>query len=249
MFTRQGIYSNMFQVKIIVLFLFSLLLVTGCQNAKGDQAKERKLPEKLKLPDTSAERPKIIALGDSLTAGFGLTEKESYPFLLQQRLKRDGYDFEVVNAGVSGDTSLGGLERVDWVLGQENVEIMILALGGNDLLRGVPPSNMKKNLEKIIQKAQAKDVRILLCGMLAPDNMGEKYQKEFTQAFPDLATKYKLAYMPFILEDVALEKELNQPDGIHPNAKGTTIMMGNIYKELKPLLKKNDDKVNPAKQG
>ena len=190
------------------------------------------------LPPVASNRPKIVAFGDSLTAGFGLAEKESYPYLLQEKLKTDGYDYEVVNAGISGDTTLGGLERIDWSLEQENVQILILALGGNDLLRGLSPKQMKDNLEKIIQKAQAKNVQVLLCGMLAPPTMGAQYQRDFVATFPDLAAKYKVAFMPFILEGIALDKKYNQPDGIHPNAVGEVIMTDNIYKSLQPLLKK-----------
>jgi acyl-CoA thioesterase I len=186
--------------------------------------------------ETVTNRPKIIAFGDSLTAGFGLAEKESYPYLLQQRLKADGYDYEVVNAGISGDTSLGGLERSDWVLEQENARILILELGANDLLRGVPVAKMKDNLDKIIRKAKARNLKVLLCGMLAPPTMGQDYQRQYTAAFPDLATEHKVAFLPFLLENVALRKELNQADGIHPNAQGARIMADNIYKALKPLL-------------
>lgn len=195
-------------------------------------------PKPLVTPNISVQRPKIVALGDSLTAGFGLTENESYPYLLQQRLKADGYDYEVVNAGVSGDTSLGGLERADWVLGQENVEILILELGANDLLRGMPVDRMKDNLSKIILKAKARNVKVLLCGMLAPMTMGGEYQKAYINAFPDLASEHKVSFMPFILEGIALKKELNQADGIHPNATGARIMTENIYKALRPMLAK-----------
>ncbi len=173
-----------------------------------------------------------------MTAGFGLTEDESYPYLLQKRLEADGFDYEVVNAGVSGDTSLGGLERVDWVLGQDNIKILILELGANDLLQGVPVSDMKLNLEKIIKKAKAKSVEVLLCGMLAPDTMGREYQRDFMNAFPDLASKYKLKFVPFLLEGVALNPKLNQKDGIHPNPDGTKIMTTNVYSTLREMLEK-----------
>jgi len=196
-------------------------------------------PKPLVTPNITGQRPKIVALGDSLTAGFGLTENESYPYLLQQRLKADGYDYEVVNAGVSGDTSLGGLERADWVLGQENVEILILELGANDLLRGMPVDRMKENLSKIILKAKAKNVKVLLCGMLAPPTMGADYQKAYINAFPALASAHKIAFMPFILEGIALKKELNQADGIHPNAAGARVMTENIYKAVQPMLSKS----------
>jgi len=195
-------------------------------------------PKPLVTPNITTNRAKIVALGDSLTAGFGLTENESYPFLLQQRLKGDGYDYEVVNAGVSGDTSLGGLERADWVIGQENVELLILELGANDLLRGMPVDAMKDNLSKIIQKAKARNIKVLLCGMLAPPTMGPDYQKAYLSAFPDLASEHKVAFLPFLLEGVALKRDLNQADGIHPNAAGTRLMTENIYKALRPMLTK-----------
>ena len=182
----------------------------------------------LATPQIVAGRPKIIAFGDSLTAGFGLAEKESYPYLLQEKLKADGYDYEVVNAGVSGDTSLGGLERSDWVLEQDNAKILILELGANDLLRGIPVAKMKENLDKIIKKAKAKNLKVLLCGMLAPPTMGAEYQRDFTMAFPDLASENKVDFLPFLLDNIATKKELNQADGIHPNAEGEKIMTDNI---------------------
>jgi acyl-CoA thioesterase-1 len=187
-------------------------------------------------PEAVSARPKIIAFGDSLTAGFGLSEKESYPYLLQQKLKADGYDYEVINAGISGDTSLGGLERIDWVLEQENAKILILELGANDLLRGLSPAKMKLNLDKIIRKAKAKNIKVLLCGMLAPPHLGAEYQRAYTMAFPDLASEHDTAFLPFVLENIALKKELNQADGVHPNAAGAKVMAENIYKVLKPML-------------
>ena len=157
---------------------------------------------------------------------------------MQEKLKADGYDYEVINAGVSGDTSIGGLERIDWVLEQENVQILILELGANDLLRRMPVAKMKKNLAQIIEKAQTKKIKVLFCGMFAPPAIGADYQREYTAAFPDLATEYKLEFLPFLLENVALNKELNQADGIHPNANGEKIMTDNVYKALKPMLVK-----------
>ncbi|MEO6655882.1 MAG: arylesterase [Pyrinomonadaceae bacterium] len=226
-----------FVTRILLSLSFIYLIATtlGCSTSKPAQnAAAANKP--LAMPQSVADRPKIIAFGDSLTAGFGLAEKESYPYLLQEKLKADGYDFEVVNAGVSGDTSLGGLERSDWVLEQENARILILELGANDLLRGVPVARMKENLDKIIRKAKAKNIKILLCGMLAPPTMGAEYQREFTVVFPDLASEHKVAFLPFLLENIALKKELNQADGIHPNAEGEKIMADNIYKALKPML-------------
>lgn len=222
--------------KIAIVLGLSLLLAacggTAARQTNGNLAKP------LVTPEARNDRPKIVAFGDSLTAGFGLLEKESMPYLMQERLTADGFNYEVINAGVSGDTTLGGLERIDWVLEMENVRILILELGGNDLLRRMPVASMKKNLAQIIERAQAKNVRVLLCGMFAPPNVGAEYQREFQMAFPDLADEYKVDFLPFLLENVALNKDLNQADGIHPNAEGAKIMTDNVYKALKPMLKK-----------
>jgi acyl-CoA thioesterase I len=222
--------------RIITVLSLSVVLAAsfGCAASKLQTGENAAKP--LRTPRSTSDRPKIIALGDSLTAGFGLAEKESYPYLLQEKLKADGYDYEVVNAGVSGDTSAGGLERADWVLEQDNAKILVLELGANDMLRGIPVSRMKANLDKIIKKAKAKKLKVLLCGMLAPPTMGAAYQRDFTMAFPDLASENKVEFLPFLLENIALKKDLNQGDGIHPNPAGARIMTDNIYKALKPML-------------
>jgi acyl-CoA thioesterase-1 len=223
---------SLIRISAVVCFAFLVIASAACASGTSDLPP---VPRRVESEIVS-KRPKIIAFGDSLTAGFGLSEKESYPYLIQQKLTAEGYDYEVVNAGISGDTSLGGLERSDWVLDQENAKILILELGANDLLRGVPVARMKENLDKIIRKAKAKNVKVLLCGMLAPPSMGSVYQKEFSMAFPDLASEHKVAFLPFLLENIALKKELNQADGIHPNPEGAKIMSDNIYKALKPML-------------
>lgn len=221
--------------------ILALLLAVALTNACGTSSAEDSAASdrRARPPVIADSRPKIVAFGDSLTAGFGLIEQESYPYLLQKRLERDGFNYEVVNAGVSGDTSLGGVERIDWVLEEKNVEILILELGANDLLRNVPVERMKENLDRIILKAKAKGVEVLFCGMLAPPSVGEEYQREYLNAFADLATKHGVRFVPFLLENVALNKDLNQADGIHPNAKGTVIMTDNIYNELRPMLEKD----------
>lgn len=221
---------------MFLLLTVGILFSQGCGSMdKGDEFAGD--PQKaLVLPQTVSNRPKVIAFGDSLTAGFGLLENESYPYLLQQKLNGDGFDYEVVNAGVSGDTTLGGLERIDWVLEQENVKVLILELGGNDLLRRMPVDAMKNNLSKMIEKAKSKNIQVLLCGMLAPPGVGADYQRDFQLAFPDLASEQKVPFLPFLLDGVAFKKELNQPDGIHPNAEGEKVMTENVYKALRPLL-------------
>ena len=213
------------------------MLGSGCASAGGPQ-NPAAAAKPLATPAIRADRPKIVAFGVSLTAGFGLLEKESYPYLLQQKLAADGFDFEVINAGVSGDTTLGGLERIDWVLEMENIKILILELGANDLMRGVPPAKVKSNLDTIIRKAKAKNVRVLLCGMLAPPSGGTDYSRDFINLFPDLATEHKLDFLPFLLDGIAMKKELNQADGIHPNAEGERLMTENVYRALKPMLAK-----------
>jgi acyl-CoA thioesterase-1 len=214
--------------------IFLTVFMVGCAATQKRSSANANRP--LIKPDVVTGKPKIVAFGDSLTAGFGLTENESYPYLLQQKLKADGYDYEVVNAGISGDTSQGGVERIDWVLGMDNVKILILELGANDLLRGIPVAKMRSNLDTIITKAQAKGVKVLLCGMLAPPTMGQQYQRDYMATFPELADEHKTAFVPFILDNIALRKELNQADGIHPNAEGEKIMTDNVYKELKKML-------------
>jgi acyl-CoA thioesterase-1 len=222
----------------LVSFIFLTAFGLACSVSTAEKRTDGNINKPLTMPKVTSIRPKIIAFGDSLTAGFGLAEPESYPYLLQQRLAADGFDYEVVNAGVSGDTTLGGLERIDWVLDTDNAKILILELGANDLLRGIPVVKMKDNLDKILNKAKAKNVRVLFCGMLAPPTMGAQYQRDFTAAFPDLASEHKVEFVPFLLDSVALNKDLNQADGIHPNAAGEKIMTDNIYKVLKPMLQK-----------
>ncbi|MEO7659705.1 MAG: arylesterase [Pyrinomonadaceae bacterium] len=221
---------------LIISFTFLIAASFGCAATSREKTSANAANRPLTLPKSVSNRPKIIAFGDSLTAGFGLAEKESYPYLLQEKLKADGFDFEVVNAGISGDTSLGGLERSDWVLEQDNARILILELGANDLLRGAPVAKMKSNLDKIIRKAKGKNIKVLLCGMLAPPTMGAEYQRDFMMAFPDLASDNKVSFLPFLLDNVATIKELNQADGIHPNAAGAKIMADNVYRALKPML-------------
>lgn len=184
---------------------------------------------------TDDDRPKIVCLGDSLTAGLGLVETQSFPSLLQQKVDADGYPFEVVNAGVSGDTSAGGLRRLDWAL-QENVRVLILALGANDGLRGLSVPEMKENLSKIIETAQQRNVAVVLAGMEAPPNYGTEYAAAFRQAYREIALRYRVLFIPFLLDKVAGVASLNQADGIHPNPQGAVIVADNVWAVLKPLL-------------
>ncbi|MBI3654465.1 MAG: arylesterase [Acidobacteria bacterium] len=181
--------------------------------------------------------PKIVAFGDSLTAGLGLQPSQSYPALLQKRLQEEGYEYEVVNAGISGDTSAGGVRRIDWSL-QDNVKFVIVELGANDVLRLQPVEPMKQNLSAIIERAKAKGATVLLAGMEAPTNSGSEYRKAVHEAFPALAKQHQAVLIPFFLEGVAGLDSLNQGDGIHPNVEGTKRVTETVYQYLKPLLDK-----------
>lgn len=181
-----------------------------------------------------ANRPRIVVLGDSLTAGLGIATREAYPALLQERLDASGLRFEVVNAGVSGDTSAGGLARLDWAL-QGDVQILIVALGGNDALRALPAQELKRNLAKIIETAQSRGIAVVLAGMEAPPNFGRDYIVSFHKVYPALAKQYQVAFVPFLLQGVAGDDALNQRDGIHPTAEGARIVADNIWPMLKPV--------------
>jgi acyl-CoA thioesterase-1 len=182
-------------------------------------------------PAKRASRPRIVFLGDSLTAGLGLAQHEAYPALLQRRLEERRLDYEVVNAGVSGDTSAGGLRRLEWAL-DGDVRVLVVALGGNDGLRGLPPSDLARNLAAIIERATARGVRVILAGMEAPPNNGVDYTREFRAVYANLARRYKVALIPFLLQGVAGEAALNQPDGIHPNARGARLVADTVWTAL-----------------
>ncbi|MCA9473155.1 MAG: arylesterase [Nitrospira sp.] len=182
------------------------------------------------------ERPRIVALGDSLTAGLGVPAQESYPFRLQKLLDASGYHYQVVNAGVSGDTTAGGLSRLEWVL-KNQPRIVILELGANDGLRGQPIKNIHENLRKILQRLKDADVKVLLTGMKIPPNYGLEYTTQFANVYTQLATEFDVPFLPFFLEDVAAHRSLNQADGIHPTGEGYGIIVQNVLRALKPLLK------------
>jgi acyl-CoA thioesterase-1 len=179
----------------------------------------------------------ILFYGDSLTAGNGLSVEDAFPALIQKKLTADGKAVKVINAGLSGETSAGGLARLDWVLRQP-IDIVVLELGANDGLRGLPLDQTEKNLQAIIDKMKAKNpaVKIIVAGMMVPPNMGPDYTTKFQKIFPDLAKKNKAALIPFILQDVAGNEKLNNSDGIHPNVEGHKIVAKNVLKILEPLL-------------
>lgn len=178
-----------------------------------------------------------MILGDSLTAGLGLAPSDAYPALVQQSLDDAGYRFEVINAGVSGDTSAGGLRREDWAL-DGDVRILVVELGGNDGLRGLPVAELRANLARIIERAQQSGIAVLLAGMEAPPNFGVDYTREFRAVYRDLAARYRAPLVPFLLEGVAGNSRLNQADGLHPNAEGARIVAGTVWRSLQPLVQK-----------
>jgi len=220
---------------ILSVFLFGSLACRG-EAAREDERRAATPPAGSAAAPVrpGAARPKIVVLGDSLTAGLGLPSDEAYPSLLQERLNRAGLEFDVVNAGVSGDTSAGGLSRLDWAL-QGDVRILIIALGGNDGLRGLPADALSQNLSTIIERAQARHVRVILAGMEAPPNYGRDYIVSFHRVYPDLARRYNVALVPFLLQNVAGIDSLNQRDGIHPTAAGARIVADNVWSVLRPL--------------
>jgi acyl-CoA thioesterase-1 len=209
-----------------------ILLCVACAFGCGKPV-ERIPPATSDSPATAAATPdrppvRVVALGDSLTAGLGLAPEDAYPSLLQARLRDHGLAVDVVNAGVSGDTSAGGLRRLDWSL-DGSVRVLIVALGGNDGLRGLPPEQLRNNLATIIVRAQARRVTVILAGMEAPPNLGRLYSTAFRQVYRDLANQYRVALLPFLLDGVAGNGSLNQGDGVHPNTAGTRKVADNLW--------------------
>jgi acyl-CoA thioesterase I len=195
----------------------------------------------------NANAPRIVFLGDSLTAGYGLDKDESVPSLIQKRLQDAGYPYEVVNAGVSGDTSAGGLSRLDWSL-TGDVKVLVVELGANDGLRGLPVKELKRNLSEIVTRAQAKGIKVILTGMEAPPNFGAAYTSEFRDVYRQLSREHDVTFVPFYLEGVAGIASLNIADGIHPNAEGSRIVEQTIWSALEPLLaKRTAGGKNPAR--
>jgi acyl-CoA thioesterase-1 len=191
--------------------------------------------DKAALAGTEAPRVQIAVLGDSLTAGYGLLQAEAFPSLLQAKFEEDGYSrIDVVNNGISGETTAGGLRRLEWVLEPE-VRILVIALGANDAMRGQSPVQTRDNLSQIIEAAQKKGIQVLLAGMEAPPNMGELFRAEFRAIYPELAAKYQVKLLPFLLAGIAGEEKLNQEDGIHPTAEGQRMMAEMLYPLLQPM--------------
>jgi acyl-CoA thioesterase-1 len=190
------------------------------------------------LASTAAAEKNIVFLGDSLSAGYGVEPEQAFPSLVAQKIRDANLPYAVENAGVSGDTTAGGLRRVDWLL-QKNIDVLVLELGGNDGLRGLPIEAMKMNLQAIIAKVRAKnpEAKIVIAGMQIPPNLGADYSTRFRDAFQQLAAENHATLIPFLLEGVGGLRNLNQPDMIHPNAEGHRIVAENVWRMLEPILR------------
>lgn len=211
----------------------------------GENAKQEERVEEVETSttevskETETDAKKILFFGNSLTAGMGLDPNQAFPAVIQEKLDSLGLNYEVINAGLSGETTAAGKNRVNWVLNQD-VDVFVLELGANDGLRGVPVEETKKNLQAIIDTVRSKnpDTRIILAGMQIPPNLGPEYAGKFRNVFPELAEKNDIELIPFLLEDVAGNPELNQQDGIHPTAEGQRILAKNVWETLEPMLEK-----------
>ena len=181
-------------------------------------------------------RARVVILGDSLTAGLGLAPEDAYPARLQARVDAEGWPIEIAAMGVSGDTTAGGLRRLDWAL-DGDVRVLLVALGGNDALRGLPVDQMRDNLERIIEGALERGIRVVLAGMEAPPNFGVAYTSNFREVFRYLARTHEVTFVPFLLEGVAGVADLNQADGIHPNEAGAARVARHLWPSLEPLLR------------
>ncbi|PKP28514.1 MAG: arylesterase [Bacteroidetes bacterium HGW-Bacteroidetes-18] len=228
-------------MRILLIFCYFLIITLSFSCGESPNKKEENNAKKIdstKLKDQkTADKKSILFYGTSLTAGMGLDPNDAFPAVIQEKVDSLSLPYEVVNAGLSGETTAGGKNRINWVLNQK-VDVFVLELGANDGLRGVPLTETKSNLQAIIDVVKEKnpDTKIVLVGMEIPPNMGEAYTSEFRNIFPDLAKKNKLELVPFLLKDVGGVKELNQQDGIHPTAEGQKILANNVWKVLKPVL-------------
>jgi acyl-CoA thioesterase I len=218
------------------LFIVSLIILfSACTNNEKSQGNNQNNNVTESVP--VAKKKTIVFFGNSLTAGYGLSPSEAFPALIQKRIDSLDLPYQVINAGVSGETSSGGKTRIDWIL-REPVDIFVLELGANDGLRGTLLSETKKNLQDIIDKVKAKypDTKLVFAGMEIPPNMGQDYTTEFRNIYTELAKKNSMTLIPFLLEGVGGEPALNQADGIHPTAEGHVIVAENVWKQLEKLL-------------
>jgi acyl-CoA thioesterase-1 len=236
--------TSAMQKLLRLCYIIPLVLILGCGGDKKKNPKqEETIPEQTepsKLTEASENSTEtILCFGDSITAGYGLEDSnDAFPALLQEKIDSLDLNYVVVNSGLSGETTAGGKSRIDWVLNQD-IDIFLLELGANDGLRGVPLSEIRANLQAIINTVEEKspNTKIILAGMQLPPNMGQKYTTEFRELYAEIAEANDLAFIPFILKDVGGIAELNQSDGIHPTVEGHKIVANTVWEVLKPMLK------------
>ncbi len=230
-------------MKLVTVVLTPVIMLAsgiGCDRDEEVQIEQRALPApSADAPTTPAtqtsDRPRVVFLGDSLTAGYGLEADQAFPALVGKLLESEAVPVDIINAGVSGDTTAGGAGRLDWLL-RQSPDIVVIGLGGNDGLRGLQPSVSEQNLREIIRRCREADVKVLLLGMLIPPNYGVDYTTAFREVFPRIAEEMNVPFMPFLLEGVGGDRELNQRDGVHPTAEGQRIIADNLLPYLRPLL-------------
>ena len=219
---QEMFYENLYMQKIcgLVFAPLAFIIVTAA------------------LTPVLASQQRLMVYGDSLVAGYGLSAGEGFPEQLQQALTAAGRNVKVLNAGVSGDTSAGGLARLEWAL-SDRPDAVIIVLGGNDMLRGLDPQQTRENLFQILTRLRQDNIKILLCGMLAPINLGLVYRQQFDSIYPELADRFSTGFYPFFLDGVALNPEFNQPDGLHPNKAGVAVITRSVFPAVLSILDKD----------
>ena len=226
----------------IICFIVFCILISGCSKDNGSTDVPAINAANALTPDNEPDKPRIIAFGDSLTAGFGLSDpKKSYPSLLQDLLTREGFDYQVVNLGLGGDTSTGGLKRLWLALEYKNVKVFILELGANDVVKKTSAGEIKANLAEIIKQVKTSGAKLILCGVAAPTSLGDEYSTEIREMYAELAKEYDLPLIQDFMQDVRGNPDRLLADGIHPNEKGAQVIEQNVRAVVKTLLAKNDE--------
>ena len=235
---RNSLENMKLQHSLLTLLASSILFLGACESNKKSEEKEEQSTTQKSTADTKEKKPAIIFFGNSLTAGYGVDPKDAFAGRIAQRIDSLDYNYEVINAGVSGETTASGLSRVEWVIKRANLSIFVLELGGNDGLRGINPEETEKNLKAIINKVRElhPEAKIILSGMMVPPNMGDSYANEFKAIYPKIAAEKNVVMIPFLLKDVGGVASLNLPDGIHPTEEGHKIVTETVWTYLKPLL-------------
>jgi acyl-CoA thioesterase-1 len=230
------------RIAALICSIVFCAILCGCSKENAPVNAPKIFATPVSMPGNESAKPAIIAFGDSLTAGFGLADpQKSYPSLLQDSLAREGFDYQVTNLGLSGDTSAGGLKRLWLALKYKNVRVFILELGANDVVKKIPAVEIKPNLAEIIKQVKASGAKVILCGIAAPSSLGDEYGLEIREMYAELAKEYDLPLIPDFMQDVRENSELMLDDGIHPNEKGAEIIEQNVLPVVKTLLAKNDD--------